>query len=61
VKGGRDATPLFPYPRQRRFQADLRRGQGGRLESRGAGTASRGCVRPLAGIVKIDDLLIVLD
>jgi hypothetical protein len=52
-------TSRSPDTCLRRFRPHFCPDKGGRLERTGARTASGGCVGPLAGLVKIDDLLIV--
>ena len=58
---GRDVRPLSLFPRRRRIRAHFRPGKAGCVESTGAQAASGGCVRPVAGVVRVDDLLIVMD
>ena len=58
-RNNRGGTPLSLC--RGRFQAHLRPGKAGCLESTGAQAGSGGCVRPVAGLVNIDDQIIVLD
>ena len=57
----RDIPLLSRYPRRCPFKAHFGPDQGIRPESPARGIASAGRVRPLAGLVRIDGLLIVLD